>query len=80
MRIVINGWFLVHDPVFGSVTGRDPRSLGDNECSAYELGISTAEVRRLQQVAFDQLKETGDITPNPLVLPKPVTPERCVAR
>ncbi len=74
------GYYLEALMVFGSVTGRDPRSLGDNECSAYELGISTAEVRRLQQVAFDQLKETGDITPNPLVLPKPVTPERCVAR
>ena len=25
--------------IFGSVTGRDPRSLGENECSAYELGF-----------------------------------------
>lgn len=74
------GYYLEALVVFGSVTGRDPRSLGDNECSGYELGISTAEVKRLQQVAFDQLKETGPITPNPLVLPKAVSPERCAAR
>ena len=64
--------------VFGSVTGRDPRSLGDNECSGFELGLSTAEVKKLQQVAFDQLKDAG-VAPNPLVLPKPVSPERCLA-
>ena len=62
------------------MTGQDPRSLGDNECSAYELGISTAEVKKLQQVAFDELAANGPITPNPLVLPKRVAPERCAAR
>src|SRR6478672_8761513 len=41
--------------VFGSLTGRDPRSLGVRECSAFELGFRQAEVRALQQVAFDQL-------------------------
>ena len=75
-----HGYYLEALVIFGSVTGRDPRSLGDNECSGYELGISTAEVRKLQQVAFDQLKEMGPITPNPLVLPKPVSPERCAVR
>jgi len=76
----VHGYYLEALMVFGSVTGRDPRSLGENECSAYELGISTADTKRLQQIAFDQLAATGPITPNPLVLPKKVNPERCVAR
>ena len=58
------------------MTGRDPRSLGDNECSAYELGLSRAEAKVLQQIAFDQLGSA--VTPAPLVLPKGVNPERCV--
>jgi hypothetical protein len=74
------GYYLEALVIFGSVTGHDPRSLGDNECSAYELGLSTAEAKKLQQVAFDQLAATGPITPNPLVLPKSVNPERCTAR
>lgn len=74
------GYYLEALMVFGSVTGRDPRSLGDNECSGFELGLSTAEVRKLQQVAFDQLKELASIPPNPLVVPKPVGSERCVVR
>jgi hypothetical protein len=45
--------------LFGSVTGRDPRSLGTSECSGYELGLSSAQVRALQQVAFDQLAAEG---------------------
>ena len=36
-----HGYYLEALMVFGSVTGRDPRSLGENECSAFELGIST---------------------------------------
>ncbi len=76
----VHGYYLEALMVFGSVTGRDPRSLGENECSAYELGISTADTKRLQQIAFDQLAATGPITPNPRVLPKKVNPERCVAR
>jgi hypothetical protein len=61
------------------VSGRDPRSLGQNECSAYELGLSRAEAKALQQVAFDQLAGTGAVAAAPLVLPKAVNPERCVA-
>ncbi len=72
------GYYLEALVVFGSVTGRDPRSLGDNECSAFELGLPRAEVKALQQVAFDQLASTGAVTPAPLVLPKPAAPERCV--
>jgi len=76
----VHGYYLEALMVFGSVTGRDPRSLGENECSAYELGISTADAKRLQQIAFDQLAAMGPIKANPLVLPKRVNPERCVAR
>jgi hypothetical protein len=75
-----HGYYLEALVVFGVVTGRDPRSLGDNECSAYELGLSRAEVKALQQVAFDQLAVTGAVSPAPLVLPKPAGPERCAAR
>jgi hypothetical protein len=73
------GYYLEALVIFGSVSGRDPRSLGQNECSAYELGLSRAEARALQQVAFDQLAGTGAVAAAPLVLPKAVNPERCVA-
>jgi hypothetical protein len=49
------GYYLEALMVFGEVTGRDPRSLTDGECSALELGLSTAQARALQQVAFDEL-------------------------
>jgi hypothetical protein len=75
----IYGYYLEALVIFGDITGRDPRSLGPNECSAYELGLSRPEATKLQQVAFDQLAGTGAVTPSPLVLPKPVNPERCVA-
>jgi hypothetical protein len=73
-----SGYYLEALVVFGSVTGRDPRSLGDNECSGFELGLSRPQVKALQQVAFDQLAVAGAVTPAPLVLAKPVTPTRCV--
>jgi hypothetical protein len=73
-----HGYYLEALTIFGSLTGRDPRSLGENECSGYELGLPRSEVKALQQVAFDQLATTGTVTPAPLILPKPVNPERCV--
>jgi len=72
-----HGYYLEALVIFGRLTGRDPRSLGDNECSGFELGLARAEVRALQQVAFDQLAAAGGILPAPLVLPTPVSPERC---
>ena len=75
-----HGYYLQALVIFGSLTGRDPRSLGENECSAYELGLARPEVKALQQVAFDELASAGTMTPAPLVLPKPVNPERCVRR
>jgi hypothetical protein len=44
------------------------------------LGLARQEVRALQQVVFDQLRGSVAMTPAPLVLPKPVNPERCVQR
>ncbi len=71
------GYYLEALVVFGNVTGLDPRSLGDNECSGYELGMSSAQVKALQQVAFDQLAKENKVKPAPLVLPKSMSSERC---
>ena len=64
------GYYLEALVVFGAITGRDPRSLGNNECAAFELGLSTAQAAALQQVAFDELVSRGTVKPNPL---KPTT-------
>jgi len=72
------GYYLEALVVFGTLTGRDPRSLGDNECSGYELGLNTSQVKALQQVAFDQLTTVHAVTAAPLLMVKPVNPERCV--
>jgi hypothetical protein len=74
------GYYLEALVIFGHLTGRDPRSLGDNECSGYELGLSRDEVKKLQQVAFDELAVAQAVTAAPLVLPRPVPAERCVRR
>ena len=66
--------------VFGALTGRDPRSLGDHECSAFELGLSTTQAAALQQVAFDQLAAEGTLAPaktKPAGSPTP--PSKCGA-
>jgi hypothetical protein len=73
------GYYLEALVVFGSITGRDPRSLGDTECSAFELGLSRSEAKALQQVAFDQLASARAVTPNPLVVADSVGPKRCSA-
>ena len=72
------GYYFEALVVFGNLTGLDPRSLGENECSGYELGMARNEVRMLQQAAFEQLASEERVTPNPLELPRPVNPERCV--
>lgn len=72
------GYYLEALVVFGSITGRDPRSLGENECSGFELGLSPGQVAALEQVAYDELAAAGPITAAPLKLAKPVKPDRCV--
>ena len=69
------GYYLEALVVFGALTGRDPRSLGDSECSAYELGLARSEAAALQQVAFDELARSFAVEAAPA--PKPVNPERC---
>jgi hypothetical protein len=59
------GYYLEALMAFGDLTGRDPRSLGDGECSAFELGMPVAEVKALQQVAFDQLSVTKKLQASP---------------
>jgi hypothetical protein len=72
-----HGYYLQALVIFGTLTGKDPRSLGDNECSGYELGMSRAEVRSLQQVAFDQLGSA--VTAAPKTSAKPAPAQRCAA-
>lgn len=69
------GYYLEALMVFGDVTGRDPRSLGEGECAAFELGMPVPDVHALQQVAFDQLAVTKKMTAAPRRLSPPV---RCV--
>ena len=74
------GYYLEALVVFGAITGRDPRSLGDNECSGYELGLSRSQVKALQQVAFDELAAAGLAKPAPLeAASKPAPLARCAA-
>lgn len=73
------GYYLEALVIFGHLTGRDPRSLGDTECSAFELGLSRAQAGALQQVAFDELAKTGGVKPNPRVTEDRARPERCAA-
>ncbi len=53
------GYYLDALVLFGAITGRDPRSLGNGECSGFELGLSSAQVAALQNVAFEQLAAEG---------------------
>ncbi len=75
----VYGYYLEALTIFGTLTGRDPRSLGDNECSAYELGLSRPQAKALQQVAFDQLAASDAVKAAPMALEKPVNPGRCRA-
>ena len=73
------GYYLEALVVFGSLTSRDPRSLGSSECTAYELGLDAAQVKALQQVAFDELNATRAVTPAPSTSSTPASPQRCPA-
>jgi hypothetical protein len=73
-----HGSYLEALVIFGNITGRDPRSLGDAECSAFELGFARADVKALQQVAFDQLASAGAVTAAATSAGKPAAAGRCV--
>ena len=61
----VAGYYLEALVVFGSITGLDPRSLGDAECAGFELGLSKPQVAALQQVAFDQLAASNGVKAGP---------------
>lgn len=67
-----HGSYLEALVVFGAITGRDPRSLGDKECAAFELGLTRVQAAALQQVAFDELASRGSVQPAPRT-PGPAT-------
>jgi hypothetical protein len=75
-----HGYYLEALVIFGAVTGRDPRSLGERECSAFELGLSRAEARTLQQIAFDELATTRTLAQNAEPPPAEGNPQRCSVR
>jgi hypothetical protein len=59
------GSYLAALVVFGSVTGRDPRSLGREEQAAAQLGISPDRALALQRIALESLtsERTGTAIP-----------------
>jgi len=50
----VYGYYLEALTIFGTVTGRDPRSLGANEYVARDLGIDPAIAAALQRIANEQ--------------------------
>ena len=71
------GYYLKGLVVFGALTLKDPRSLGANECSGFELGLSVSQVKALQQVAYDQLIVSLPIQAAPLKNLDNEQPQRC---
>jgi hypothetical protein len=49
------GYYLEALLVFGRVTGRDPLTVGDRENAIRELSLDPGIVRKLEQIAHDQL-------------------------
>jgi hypothetical protein len=50
-----HGYYLEALVIFGAITGRDPRVLGEREVAADDLGISPAHAKALQQIAHAEL-------------------------
>jgi hypothetical protein len=68
------GYYLEALMLFGSISGRDPRTLGGKECSAVELGLPATQIAALEQVAFDQLSAEGAMSSRTAALTRP---QRC---
>lgn len=49
------GYYIEALMVFGAVAGKDPRSLGEKDEAAAELGISPGQAAAMQQIAHDEL-------------------------
>ncbi|PAW63764.1 MAG: hypothetical protein B9S34_13765 [Opitutia bacterium Tous-C1TDCM] len=69
------GYYLEALVIFGDLTGLDPRSLGEDERAAYELGLSKPQASALQKIAAEELLAAKGhpalkpFTPRPLPLP-----------
>ena len=74
----VAGYYLKGLVVFGALTLQDPRALGGNECSGFELGLSVPQVKALQQVAYEQLKLSYPVKTAPLENLALETPQRCL--
>ena len=59
------GYYLEALVIFGGITGRDPRSLGEREACADDLGISPAQTKALQQTAYETLAAEPGWTAKP---------------
>ena len=49
------GYYLEALLAFGRITGRDPLTVGDKETSIRELSLDPAIIRKLEQIAHDEL-------------------------
>jgi hypothetical protein len=74
----VAGYYLKGLVVFGALTLQDPRSLGGNECSGFELGLSVPQIKALEQVAYEQLKLSYPIKTAPLENLVVEAPQRCL--
>jgi hypothetical protein len=54
----VYGYYLEALTIFGVVTGQDPRSLGNQEPVAKELGISPDQAVAMQKIAFEQVSKS----------------------
>jgi hypothetical protein len=73
----IYGSYLEALMVFGSITGRDPRSLGPAECSAFELGLSGAQAEGLERIAYEQLVAARLVAQAPQPAASAAVPHAC---
>jgi hypothetical protein len=73
------GYYLEALVVFGNITGIDPRALGAQECSGFELGMSPRQIQMLQQAAFEQLQSEGRVKQLTLRQDQPLTPGPCAS-
>ena len=71
------GYYLEALMVFGDLTGLDPRSLGRQECSAFELGVPAAEAAALQKIAQEQLAAARKLKPITARPSAAAAPTRC---
>ncbi|WP_314440551.1 PEP-CTERM sorting domain-containing protein [Massilia timonae] len=58
-----HGYYLEALTIFGSITGRDPRSLGAGDAIAREIGIDARTAAALQDIAAEQLASEKVLEP-----------------